>query len=298
LASAIGRLALTTEEIASLPNNFSDAAAAGAFSANYDPEHPHKPFLPTDLFDPDGSWVCVRGALPGPSAPVHVEYYKGRSPFLVFIRLPGGRAATLKYVDDLNTATSGLTKPDPNAEALPQFPVGTMVALVRQMAVINAAGEIQMTPLTQTVQMRVYRQVGHDLKNHKNSQTAVKFRLSRGSLFAGRHGGLEPISWEEPMRVSLLQPVDIYDRKSGQNTMTVMQSCLACHSCGGATVHSVFTYKQDDWVPAANLLGASQLRLTVTDMATESKRTRDWKLARSDWGMLKDLLSRHISSAP
>ena len=297
LATAIGRLALSAEEIELLPDNFSDAAAAKAFGHAYDPEHPREPFLPADLFDPAGPWVCVRGAVSGPSAPVHVRYYKGRSPFLVYIRLPDGREATKKYLKDLNQATRELVSDD--VSGLPQFPVGTMVALVRRMAVIDSSGNIQVTPLTQTVQMRVYCQVGGKVKDHENSQAAIKFRLSRRGLFAGRHGGFEPISWDEPLRISLLQHGDIYHNQGkGRVEGTVMQSCIACHSCGGATIESVFSYKQDEWVPGANAMAANRLRLTKSHPSSEIKNTVQWKMARYEWGLLTGLLGRGVVSSP
>ena len=61
-----------------------------------------EPFLPSGLLTDKGDWVCVRGALQGPSAPVHMRYYGGRSPFLVFLKIPGGRSETFKYLNLLN----------------------------------------------------------------------------------------------------------------------------------------------------------------------------------------------------
>ncbi|MFT5129271.1 MAG: hypothetical protein ACI8W8_002893 [Rhodothermales bacterium] len=289
LAAAIHELALSHAEIAELPNNLADAAAAGHFSADYKPARPQAPFLPRDLFDPDAAWVCIRGVMPGPSAPAHVEYYHGRSPFLVFISLPGGRAATLRYLNDLNETTRKSGSRD--VSALPQFPVGTKAALLRQLTVIDKAGQIQTTALTQTLQMRVYRQVGEKV-DHDKSQAAVKFRLSRQALFAGRNGGLEPIGWDEPIRVSLLNRNDIYDRDTKRTGIkTVMASCIACHSCGGATAHSIFTYKQDDWAPNGNLLPSNRLRLTATLPAQESRKTITWKTQRFEWGLLQGLMA-------
>jgi len=174
-----------------------------------------------------------------------------------------------------------------------------MVALLRQMAVIDTSGRIRATPLTQTLQMRVYRQVGCDVTDHENSQAAVKFHLVRGHLFSDRNGGLVPVDWSDPLRVSLLQRYDLYDRDAGRSSIeTVMQSCIACHSCGGATVHSIFTYKQDDWVPGANLMAASQLRLIPTTPAAETKTTVTWKTERYEWGLLKGLLDGRLPVIP
>jgi hypothetical protein len=295
LAEAIQKLALSEKELASLSDNLSDAVNAGSFDSIYDESDPRNPFLPRDLLEPNGPWVCVRGVLAGPSAPVHVEYYQGRSPFQVFISLPGGRKETLNYIRNLNQATR---QSESEESELPQFPVGTMVALLRRMAVIDASGEIRVTPLTQTLQIRVYRQVGSKVTDHENSQAAIKFRLSRSRLFAKENGGLEPIDWNEPLGISLLQRRDTYEHEPVQSSIkTTMQSCIACHSCGGATIHSIFTYKQDDWVPAARLMAANRLRLTVTDPVTESKRTVSWKTGRYEWGLLKGLQGDSLIAA-
>lgn len=297
LAIAIRKLALSSEEIASLPNNLETAVRGDAFAENFDPKHPKAPFLPRDLFDPKGSWVCVRGALDGPSAPVHTEYYKGRSPFLIFVKLPGGRKETLRYLGELNRETTHVLKHGDTE--LPQFPEGTAVALLRQMPVIDTSGNIRVTPLTQTLQMRTYLEVGEEVTDHEKSQAPVKFRLRRADLFEGKTGGLEPITWTAPLRVSLLNQDDVYERKDPHahgRIETVMGSCIACHSCGGATPHGIFTYKQDDWAPGAHLIAPKSLRLNPTNPDSESKRTVAWKSERYEWGLLKGLLTRDVEN--
>ncbi len=59
LAEVMRRLALTQEQIKSLPDNYAQAVASGAFAAQYDPIQPQRIFLPPDLFDPRGPWVCI-----------------------------------------------------------------------------------------------------------------------------------------------------------------------------------------------------------------------------------------------
>ena len=150
----------------------------------------------------------------------------------MLIQLPGGREATLKYLSDLNKATSPLIKHD--VKELPQFPVGAKSALLRRMTVIDDSGQIRVTPLTQTLQMRVYREVATELTDHQNAQAAVKFRMKRESLFTDGHAGLKAIEWTEPLRISLLTGCDIFQHgQSGSGIKTTMQSCIACHYCGG-----------------------------------------------------------------
>ena len=90
--------------------------------------------------------MCVGGAPDGaPLAMAHAKFFSGRSAFLVFIRLPDGRQATLDYLDKLGKAGSPLVAREvkladgtPHRDTdfrpdLPQLPAGTQVALVRQI---------------------------------------------------------------------------------------------------------------------------------------------------------------------
>ena len=290
LAKAITSLALNEREIASLPNNYARAIAAKTFNTRFDEKDPHQPLLPSDLLNPDSSWVCVRGALNGPSAPVHMQYYRGRSPFLVFLKLPGRRDATLDYLARLNKHSGKALQPEDWDKNLPLFPAGTAVALVRQMTAINQAGEMVSTPLVQSVQLRVYRKVGQKITDHKTSQAVYKFTLNRHDLFANKTGGLKPVSLEKRTGLSLLYNEDYFESDRHASRDTVMQSCINCHSCGGATAKSIFSFKQDDWVRAAHSMNPNALRLTPTNIDLEQKRAISWKSQRHDWGLLQGWL--------
>ena len=292
LAAAIRSLAPGPGDIAKLPDNYAAASTSRVYAKDFDPKRPEKLFLPADLLDPKGAWVCVRGAASGPSAPVHVEYYRGRSPFLVFLRLPDGRQATLDYLKALNTSAERQLKLEDWEEGLAQFPVGTAVALLRQMTVIDRAGRITATPVTQTVQMRVYREVNPEPKEHSESQAMFKYVMARGPLFEGVHGGLKPIGKEKRVGVSLVHHSDYLQTNTLAKNRTIMQSCIDCHACGGATVKSVFSFKQDDWVPAAHGFAPSSLRLVATTVETERKRAMQWKTRRHDWGLLQGWLEQ------
>src|SRR5215468_1451917 len=106
LAAVIGRLALTPDQIKKLPDNYAAAVASGQFARRFDPEHPDKPYLPADLFAADGPWVCV-GRPDGPVAPEHLRDTGTNkftnSAFLLFLRLPAGRAATVDYLKRLRS---------------------------------------------------------------------------------------------------------------------------------------------------------------------------------------------------
>jgi hypothetical protein len=137
----------------------------------------------------------------------HDSFFSGRSSFLVFLRLPGGRKATFDYLKTLWNAPMPLT-PSPHLSPLqdeapnpdlPLLPAGTQVALVRQMTLFDNQGRQRATPITESVQIRVYRSVtpsaapavGIDQMITKSGQDSYAIRLSRPLLFAGQSGGLK-----------------------------------------------------------------------------------------------------------
>jgi len=101
LARVIGRMAMTRAAIVSLPNNYAQAVKSGQFAVDFDPEHPERPFLPPDLFDTTGPWVEIGEEALGAVAPFHVELLDGRFRLQSLIRCPGGREATLSYLETL-----------------------------------------------------------------------------------------------------------------------------------------------------------------------------------------------------
>jgi hypothetical protein len=101
LAAAIYCLAITAQQAQALPDTYGAAVASRQFASTYDSLNPQKPFLPPDLFRPNGLWVCLSAQLDEPTAIVH---FSGRSRFLVFLRLPSGRADTLAYVEKLRSS--------------------------------------------------------------------------------------------------------------------------------------------------------------------------------------------------
>src|SRR5262249_4481250 len=137
-----------------------------AFAVKYDADHPERPFLPPDLFRNDGPWAEVE-ADNGSTviAARHVFDFSGRSAFRVFLRFPEGRQATLDYFMTLHDfpkpsvmsrARGGKVETLGLSQGLPQFPVGTQTALVRQLLLVDREGRITATPLTESVQLRVF----------------------------------------------------------------------------------------------------------------------------------------------
>ena len=305
LAAVVGRLRMRDEAIAGLPDNHAAAVMSGSFNKNFDPENPGEGFLPPDLFDTSGPWVEVGGGGLGLVAPVHVGALSGRSAFRVFIRCPGGRKATLAYLERLNLhrtpwaqkpAEIAITDPDERQVrhepaldlATPQFPDGTIVALVRQMAVINEDLEPVMTPITQSVQLRAFRNVSEDVyqdwrANFGESQSVFEFALRRRDLLSGRSGGLHLVGPEE---TEYQQIGGLHGGRAIQlRGSAVLSTCVRCHSANG--IFSVNSYARPFGPRSINP------RLLPADSADyQGQAALAWKKQQFDWGLLRGLLER------
>ncbi len=241
LAEAVRRVAITLEQVRTLPNTYAAAVAARQFATAYDPQNPEHPFLPPELFRSDGPWVCLSAHSKEPTAIVH---FSGRSRFLIFMRLPDGRDATLAYVRKLrSSADPPVLRSESGAEflnlALSQFPVGTQVALVRQVIIIDNQGNLAPTPLMESVQLRVYHAVtpGARYMNYINGpsshdQDFFEFRMSRSDLFGHINGGLVAVQPGEKEYATFMTHGMDWDGQS-----VVLERCRACHSDSG--IHSV-----------------------------------------------------------
>jgi hypothetical protein len=305
LARVIGQLRMHDQAIAGLHDNYAEAVKSGSFAKDFDPVHPEMAFLPPDLFDMNGPWVQIGESGQGLVAPVHVQALSGRSAFRVFIRCPGGRKATLAYLERLNLyrtpwahkpARIGITEPEghrlrwePQLDlATPQFPEGTMVALVRQMAAINDKIDPVMTPITQSVQFRVFRKV--DTTGYRDwrsdfaeSQFVYEVAMRRRDLLAGRSGGLHQVAPDEA-EYQLIG--GLHGTRAVQlRGSVVLSTCARCHTANG--IFSVNTY--------THMLGPATInpQLLPADSADyQGRATTEWKVQQFDWGLLRGLLER------
>jgi hypothetical protein len=249
LVQVMSRLALTPEQIGALPDTYADAVASRQFPAEYDPAKPHRAFLPPDLLSPDGSWICLSGYSAGPTAIQHF-FFSGRSRFLIFMRLPGGRQKTLEYVRSLRATAEPPMINRPGIDfrvfnlKLPQFPAGTEVAFLRQMVLIDADGKLVPTPVTESLQIRFYHAVtpGTQYKNFMNEsssrdQDSFEFRFSRSALFARRGGGLIAVQPEEKEYPTLFAHGSDWEAPS-----VILDRCRLCHA--GSGIHSIRSRQQ------------------------------------------------------
>jgi hypothetical protein len=306
LAQVLRRLALTSKEVEALPDNYAEAVASKTVAQEYDPDHRDPAFLPPDLFDPRGPWVLISGNGSEPVAKRHVSDFSGRSRFLVFVRLPGGRKSTLDYFQTLWNLPQPPIPPsgrnarvqvqDLQVQALPQFPAGTQVALVRQMTLFDDRGNLVPAPITESVQIRVYRTITASKENRyesqdfeelsrRSGQAFYEFTLSRPQLFAGKAGGLRTTGRDE--REFLVRADDPFEPLAKNliplrlRTESIFLQCAICHSAGG--INSLES--------RSRLLKPNPLQQDFPGKSYgprwwEYDETINWKRDRDDWRLL------------
>jgi len=306
LGSIIHRLALTAEQIKALPDNYARAVAERAFPPAYQTENPEAAFLPADIFQPEGPWVCLGNGQGPLLARTHTEAFNGRSAFLVFMRLPGGRRETVEYLARLkdfpqplipNTEGSSVLGPVRFNPELPQFPVGTQLALIRQQILIDDEGRLVPSRLTESVQIRVYREISgvadpyviNAARAARHTQATHKFVLSRSGLFAGVTGGLRPVSPEEKeFAVFMARGIDWFEQLTQEGgpervREDVLGSCIVCHAAPG--VHSMLSYTRGRF----STQGLQPPDIVPADPTGEASNTTLWKADQFNWGLLQGI---------
>jgi hypothetical protein len=294
LAEVMRRLALSPEEIRSLPSNFVQAVASGKFAAEYDPAHRERP------------WVRIveTGFGTEPVAQDHA-YRFSRSGFLVFIKFPGGRTAASDYIRSLwdfpqpwiqradLDAAEDQTVVNPN---LPPLPAGTQVALVRQLILFDNKGNLEGTPITESVQIRVYRRPAtkEDLANlasnfdrgiEATGQDFYEIRLSRPQLFAKTAGGLRAVEQnEKEFEIFGFHPADMGAPSFYiplRKYRPVLENCAPCHRAPGINSLNIRGYLlKPNWIQPVLPAGSENPKRNWWEVETQ------WKSRRYDWGVL------------
>ncbi len=267
LAQIIRRTALSKDEISSLPDNYALAVESNIFPANVQDDHPEDAFLPSDLFQPNSAWVPM-GREGGPVAMTHTSTFPffGRSVFLVFVRSPEGRAGTLDFIESLNT--------EPN----PVLAIGSDVALVRRMLLVDDQGDLTLSPLVETVQLRHF----------SPGQNFHEFELDRARLFDGLAGGLV---LKTDVFLLFMSHGDVFENPDIPELKdTIPKICSACHFeyppiPNSGNTRSIISYSRQPF----SLPDNGQPILFPTTSAAEAQTVINWKLHHETWRSLETL---------
>ncbi len=308
LATAIRRLALTTNEIAALPDNYVRTTKNSA------------PDLPAGLNQTNGDWVSVSDQNDLLTVPTHVGSFRGHSTFQVLVRFPEGRQAAIAYLDKLRSfehvwiyVTNAFATTNEPREILslnpnlPQFPTNTEWALVRRMCVIDVGGDIQPTPVVESVQMRRYYGFGEPtVEMVTNMNGAVvpvgnppihffEFQMKR------RQNGMlrEPGQHEKDFNFVHFMGMGFdqfeYTSRNASNEVEVLDSarlqsvtlntCVQCHR--GPGIFSVNSYTR--FLSFFSESPQRPANLKPLDFNLEIQNTIGWKQRQFDWGLLQGL---------
>src|SRR5208337_454522 len=303
LAPAIRSLALSPEDLAALPDTYSLALQNHEFPAGYDPANPNQAFLPLDLFDPGGPWVCLGAPEHDLAAPLHDSSFTARSIFLVFARLPAGRSATLAYFKQLaemkiplfvRTQEPGWPQPmEAWNPQIPQFPVGTEFALVRRMALPDRDGHLRLTRVTESVQIRHYTDIpnvnpmaSRDVALARRFQEPSEIELSRTLLFSEHNSGLRGVTAsDDPFLIfpAMSHGFDAFeDKRMRMRAISPFVACTGCHLGPGIQSIMSFAFRANP-----NEGPVLSPRLAETTPREESEKVMEWAQKQEKW---KDLL--------
>jgi hypothetical protein len=285
LAKVISRLALEDRELAALPDNYALAVKSGQYPAAYDAAQPARAFLPPDLFDSAGPWVRFHEVTNQPMARHHFEGAGGRAVHVTFLRLPGGRAATEQYLRELRPQEPFLK--EPSRHSVKQFPAGTMVAMVRRALTVDRSARLCVTPVTESVQIRVYRRIPKDATANYHGdfgeQDVCEFVLDRAKWFGGEPG-LRAVAPDEPAAPFFERDegADPFERTLRPLTpeMPQLKTCRECHQAPG--VYSLLSMDRGLRAKSAN---HEVFRTYAWDV--EMGYTVAAKTARFEWGLLR-----------
>ncbi len=271
LVRCIQHIALPLAQLRQLPDNYDEQLTSDIFPIEFDRANPNTPFLPGGLWTRNSAWIMVgdrdtRGIL----AAQHVDFFRGHSAYMIFVRVPAGRTATINYLNKLTTAAMAHSK-------LPELPEGSQMALVNQIMAIDDKGMPFPTTITESVQVRVYRQPKKSLTMANDAQSRFEFRLDRAALFAHKPATLRPIDGKETdwEFINYLGQKKADAEGKGQ----IMASCFDCHNEAGVESFKTFTEMRN---------GAAQMHhLTLSKRSEEAGRTVTWKKRQRDFQLLR-----------
>lgn len=174
IALLIKRLALTRTQILALPNTMEATVKSGGFAPRHDPGDRFKPFLPADIYSKESSWISFGEDYRSIPADIHSRKLNWRSTFLQFMRVPGGRIETLKYIEKLNGHKKTL-------------PVGTQFVLIEQAFLISDEGKLILSPLIVSIQLRAYLDVNRSAREARPeaTQCVAEFVMQPRELMEG-----------------------------------------------------------------------------------------------------------------
>jgi len=279
-------VALKKKQIENLPNNYTRTVSSGAYSTDFDKNNPALPFLPPELLREKGPWI-VLGQKDEPNAISHTTSFEARSTFIVLLNLPGGREATLEWIKRANENEGvwdrdNIFRSERVRFTAPSVPVGTKLALLRRMNVVDDQGEPRMTPITMSLQMRVHPK--EDSSRFMNQKNVFMFKMIRRKLLGSSKESLKPLQPDERLLIqnTFRASYDPFDGVA-PSIHPKLSMCFHCH-VDGHNARSLMTFQDHpDAHPPAVL---------QSSIPGEARKTFKWKLDQKEWNDLRQFLRR------
>lgn len=268
LANLIRQLALKRTEIESLPDTLQTTVQAKKYPTEFDLEKPTSPFLPPDLTHESSPWICFgRSRTP---VNLHATDGRWRAAFFQFVRLPGERQTTIEYIDRWNKENV--------------LPAGTQFALIEKAFLISDEGEMVLSPMTVSIQLRAYRNVEQSFRDAGNATQCVAEFISRPRDYLRGNALMAAVSPTD-YRIKTVRSdggkQDVLELVNDPKTslQARLEQCMQCH--GGAGIRSL-----GDFVAPRGKLKTLQRRSQkeIADATLTAKREDEsWKLLRTAW---------------
>ncbi|MEO7319090.1 MAG: hypothetical protein ABIZ56_08895 [Chthoniobacteraceae bacterium] len=293
LARVLSQLTLAEADFRALPDTFAAALASKKFAATFDPAAPETPFLPKDLLDPEGEWVCLseqvntQGRTFHKLVPDHADRLS-RSVFAVFIRVPEGRAATKTWLDRLINFGNRWEIDGQRLRLhrnLPEFPHGTQLALLRRAMVIGEGAALVPTRVVESLQMRTFHSPPGSADGAR--EYAQEFVLTRKG---GEPASLRPIGKGEKGFSEIGDLADPFEeqgpgRFSEPSQQVILSTCIGCHHNPGLPSFNTYTRSFGPQLTTAP-------GLIEGPLSEREDAAIFWKQTRYDWGLLRGLMAR------
>lgn len=290
VAAAMRRIALSKEQIESLPGNLTSRER----SRDADNEAPN-------VLDDSLGWISVGLPDSTPIALSHLDHFRGRSTFGVFFRHADGPREARAFIERLKAVPFPLKRAEfgpgifePNL-AVPQFPVGTKLALLRRMMLIDQRGKPVGSPVVQSLQLRTILKIDPDEPRALPDQVRMQeFTLARERYLAGEKNALRTIGPKDRARVVFKSHNHDFfqdpswsaeDRqrlgKPGREQPLVLQNCFGCHRDQGALSMNSYTR-------AFSAVLSKNPEIKERSFADQIKLTSEWKTKHDSWKRLRE----------
>jgi hypothetical protein len=309
LARAIQSLALPTETLARLPDNYSLAVQSGRFAATHDFD-PKRDYLPPRLLSGDDAWQELDFYQARRSEDVerryvflHMRAFQGRSYFRVLCRFPRGRSQLEEYLRELDargidwraSAQHGSIALTPVA---PKLPAGTEVALLQYLIELDTDLRLVPTPIVESVRLLIFKGVdgaADPATNLKNGVNAAKYTLKRRLALSDgglQHGGLHREPDDLPVYRVLFENEAARDWGSRGRYYSLTADCRSCHSGAGQTgVQMLGSVINTASIDSGAAMGVSHT-LPVGAVSPHPARTVKWKSAEETYRRLLEFLEK------